>query len=96
MFLHLFSPFEGAPAGDLSCGFRVGNSRATGKRVVSESRLPVPGNNQLRAIEELGLTQERSRQIGAVEHCFEKVRPLNVSTRQTRVTQIRSSQIGIP
>ena len=59
----------------------VRNGRAAGKRVVAECRLPVPGNSQLGAIQELGSLQEGSGEVGAIEHCFEKVRPFQIGIR---------------
>ena len=58
----------------------VGNSRAAGKPVIAERRLPVVGKDQLGAIQELGSLQEGPGEVGAVEHCFEKVRPLQMGT----------------
>src|SRR5215469_9224550 len=74
----------------------VRNGSATGKLFVAERRLPVPGDDQLRAIEELGSIKEGSREVGAIEHCLEEVSPLKIGTGEGRLAQARSSEIGTP
>ena len=39
--------------------------------------------------------QEGSGKIGTVEHCFKKVRAIQMGTGQVRLAQVRSPQIGI-
>ena len=38
--------------------------------------------------------QEGPGEVGAIEHCFEKVRTLQIGTRQVGLAEIRSSEIG--
>jgi hypothetical protein len=47
--------------------------------------LPVPGDDQLGAIQELGSIQQGSVKIGAIEHRFEEVRAIQVGTGQVRL-----------
>jgi hypothetical protein len=54
--------------------FSVGNSRAAGKRVVAEGHLPILGRDELGAIQKLSAIQKRPGEVGAIEHCLEKVR----------------------
>ena len=82
--------------GDLSCVFGVENCRATGKRVISECRLPVPGHGELCAVQELSLIQKRCREIGAIKYRLEEVRPLKMGTRQVRLAQICPPEVGTP
>jgi len=74
----------------------VGNGGATGKRFVAEGRLPVPGDDQLRAIQELGSSKKGSGEVCAIKHCFEKVRPLKIGVAEVRLAQGGSSEIGTP
>jgi len=82
------------PIGSLIQGHSVRHRRPAGKLVIAECRLPVPGNSQLGAIQELGSLQEGPGEVGAIEHCFEEVRLLQIGTREVRLDQIRSSEIG--
>src|SRR5215813_4888240 len=52
----------------------VRNGGATSEVVVTESRLPVLGNDKLRTIQELRSIQESPGEVGAIEHRLEKVR----------------------
>ena len=70
------------------------NGGATGEGVIAESRLPVPGHGELCAVQELGLIQKSSGEIGAIKYCLEEVRSLQMGTRQVRLAQICSSEIG--
>src|SRR6266851_709466 len=70
------------------------NIRTAAKRGIAEGRLPVPGGDELGAIEELGAMEERAGKIGAVERRFEEIRPLHSGTRQVRIAALRSAQIG--
>jgi hypothetical protein len=58
--------------------------------------LPVPGDNELSAVEELGSVQEGPSKIGAIEHRLEEIRALQVRTRQVCPAQVRPPEIGIP
>ena len=58
----------------------VGNSRTAGKRFVTEGRLPVPSNDELRTIQKLSPIQMGPGEIGTVECCFEEVRTLQTRT----------------
>jgi hypothetical protein len=69
-----------ASVGNLFRRHSVRNRGAAGKRVIAEGRLPVPGDDELGAIEELGSSQEGFGKIGAIEHRFEEVRALEVGT----------------
>lgn len=51
----------------------VWNGGATGKCVVAKSRLPVPGDDQLGGIQELGPIQERSGEVRAIEHRLKQI-----------------------
>ena len=82
--------------GGLSRWFCLRNSRAARKRVIAERRLPVTGDDQLRAIQELNFIQEGSGEIGAIEHRLKKVCAFQAGTRQVRPAQVRSPEIGIP
>src|SRR6266851_9632512 len=72
----------------------IRNSGAAAKRGIAVGRLPVPGGDELGAIQELGAIEERSGKIGAVEHRLEEVRPLHSGTRQVRIAALRAPQIG--
>jgi hypothetical protein len=74
----------------------VRNGSATGQCFVAEGRLPVPGDDQLRAIQELGSSKKGSGEVRAVENCFEQIRPLKVGAGEIRLAQARSSEIGTP
>ena len=58
--------------------------------------MPVPGDGQLRAIQELGSIEKGSGEVRTVEQCFEKICPLKVGSRQVRLAQVGSSEIGTP
>jgi hypothetical protein len=72
------------------------NSGAAGKRVIAKGRLPVPSNNKLRTIQKLRSVEESIGEVSAIEHRFEKVRVLQVGTREVRPVQVRPSEIGAP
>jgi hypothetical protein len=56
--------------------------------------LPVPGGNELSAVQELGCIQESPGKISAIKDRFEEVRAVQMHTRQIRPAQIRPSEIG--
>jgi hypothetical protein len=58
----------------------VRNGGAAGKRFVAVGRLPVSGDDQLCAIQELGSIKQGSGEVGSVEHCFEKICSFQVGT----------------
>ena len=68
----------------------------TGKRVITDSGLPVPGNDELSAIKKLGSSQEGPRKIGTVEYRFKKVRTVQTGARQIRIAEVSPSQICAP
>jgi hypothetical protein len=72
------------------------NSRATGKLVIAERCLPVPGGNELSAVQELGSIQKSPGKISAIEYRFEEVSALKMRTRQIRPAQVRAPEIGTP
>jgi hypothetical protein len=76
------TPFSTPPRGlrRLLCPHPIGNSRATGKRVIPERRLPIVRHGELRTIQKLGVIQERSVEIGAIEYSFEEVRAFEMGT----------------
>jgi hypothetical protein len=85
-----------ALVGNLFRRHSVGNRGAAGKRVIAVGRLPVPGDDELGAIEELGSSQEGFGKVGAVKHRLEQVRALQMRTRQIRPAQVHPSEVGIP
>jgi hypothetical protein len=85
-----------SPRSDLIPKAPYPDSRAAGKRLIAESRLPVPGNDQLRTIQELRSVQEGLGEVGAIKHRLEKVRALQMSIRQVRSAQVRPSEIRAP
>jgi hypothetical protein len=56
--------------------------------------LPVPGDDKLSAVQELGSIQDSPRKIGAIEHLLEEVRALQVGTAQIHPAQVRAPEIG--
>src|SRR5215471_981409 len=68
----------------------------TGKRGITDSGLPVPGNDELSAIEKLGSSQEGPRKIGTIEYRFKKVRTVETGARQIRIAEVSPSQISAP
>ena len=48
--------------------------------------MPVPGGYELSAVQELGLIQKSSDEIGTIKYRLEQVRPLQMRTRQVRST----------
>ena len=40
--------------------------------------------------------QKSAGEVGAIQHCFEKLRPLQMGARQVRLAEIRSPEIGTP
>jgi hypothetical protein len=83
-----------ASVDNLFWGPLVWDSRATAKRLITEGRLPVPGDHKLGAIQKLGSGQEGPRKIGPIEHRLEKVCALQAGTREVRPVQVRPSKIG--
>ena len=67
-------------SGGLFCWFPVWNNRAAGKRVITKSRLPVPGDYELSAVQELGSIQKSSGKISAIKHRLEEVRAVQMRT----------------
>jgi len=59
----------------------IWNGGAAGERLIAKSRLPVSGDDELGTIQKLGAEQESPGKIGAVEHRFEEVCPLQAGTR---------------
>jgi hypothetical protein len=57
--------------GNLSQWHSVRNRGATGKRIITEGRLPVPRDGKLGTIEKLSSGQEGPGKIGAIEHHLE-------------------------
>ena len=82
--------------GNLIRGHSVRNGGATGKRVIAKGRLPVPGNYELSAVQELGSLQKSPGKIGAIEHRLEEVGGLQMRNRQVRSAQVRTPEIGTP
>jgi len=78
----------------------VRNGSATGKLFVPEGRLPVPGDDQLRAIQELGSIKKGSGEVrlaqgGSSEICTPKIRlrkivPAQIEPAQTGLRQVWS------
>ena len=58
----------------------VGNSLAAGKRLIAERRLPVPGKDQLRAIQELDFMQESTSQVGASSTALKRFAPSKLAS----------------
>jgi hypothetical protein len=56
--------------------------------------LPVPGDNELSAVQELGSIQKSPGKISVIEHRLEEVRAVQMSTRQVRPAQVRAPEIG--
>ena len=69
-----------ASVGNLFRRPSVGNSGAAGERVITESRLPVPGDDELGAIQKTGAVQKRSGKIDAIQRSLEEVRALDVGS----------------
>jgi hypothetical protein len=65
----------------------LGNSGTTAQRGIAEGRLPIPGGDELGTIQELGVVEERSGEMGTVEHRFEEVRPVNSRCRRRPLFQ---------
>src|SRR5438270_8537595 len=80
--------------GNLFRRHSVRNRGATDKRLITEGRLPVPGDHKLSAVEELGSIQKSPGEIGPIEHRLEEVRAVQMSTRQVRPAQVRAPEIG--
>ena len=66
---------------EMSWLLSIWNGGAAGERLIAKSGLPVSGDDDLGAIQELGAEQESPGKIGAVEHRFEEVCPLQAGTR---------------
>jgi hypothetical protein len=58
--------------------------------------LPVPGDYELSAVQELGCIQKSPGKIGAIKHRFEEVHAVQMRTREIRPAQVRPPEIGIP
>jgi len=56
--------------------------------------LPIPGDDQLGAIQELRAIKEGPGEIGAVEHRLEQVRPVQAGTREIRTGKIGPPKVG--
>jgi hypothetical protein len=67
-----------ASIGNLFQRHSVGNSGAAAEGLITESRLPVPGNDELGTIKKLGFRQKGPGKIGAIEYSFEEVRAFEV------------------
>src|SRR6516165_12625200 len=76
--------------------FLCGDRGAAAEFIIAKRRLPVPGDGQLRAIQELRAIEESPGEIGAVEHRLEQVRFLQVRAGELRVGKVGSPQIGTP
>src|SRR5439155_9618607 len=66
---------------EISWLLSIWNGGAAGERLIAKSRLPVSGDDELGTIQKLGAEQESPGKLGAVEHGFEEVRPLQAGTR---------------
>jgi hypothetical protein len=58
--------------------------------------LPVLGDYELSAVQELGAIQKSPGKIGAIEYRFEDVGAVQMRSRQIRPAQIRASEVGTP
>jgi hypothetical protein len=58
--------------------------------------LPIPGDNELSAVQELDSIQKGPGKISAIEYRFEDVGAVETRTRQIRPAQIRAPEIGTP
>jgi len=58
--------------------------------------LPVPGDYELTAVQELSFIQKSPGKISAIEYRFEEVSALQMRTRQIRRAQVRPPEIGTP
>ena len=58
--------------------------------------MPVPSDDELGTIQKLSSIHVSPGEIGAIECRFEKVRTLEMGTRQVRVAQVSSPEIGTP
>jgi hypothetical protein len=56
--------------------------------------LPVPGDNELSAVQELDSIQKGPGKISAIEYRFEDVGAVEMRTRQIRRAQVRPPEIG--
>ena len=80
--------------GNLFRRHSVRNGGAATERLIPKGRLPVPGNYELSAVQELGSIQKSPGKIGAIEHRFEEVRALQMGTQQIRPAQVGAPEIG--
>jgi hypothetical protein len=69
-----------ASVGSLFRRHSVRNSGATSERLITEGRLPVPGDDELSTIQKLSSIQESPGKIGAIEYSLEEVRTLEMGT----------------
>jgi hypothetical protein len=58
----------------------IGNGGAAVERLITEGRLPVPGNDELGTIKKLGFRQKGPGKTGAIKYSFEEVRALEMGT----------------
>jgi hypothetical protein len=72
----------------------IGDRGAAAERLITQSRLPIPGGDELGTIQKLGSSQEGFGKVGAVKHRLEQVRAFEVGSRQIRVAEFRSPEIG--
>jgi hypothetical protein len=56
--------------------------------------LPVPGDRELSAVQELGSIQKSPDKISAIEYRFEEVGAVQMCYRQIRPAQVRAPEIG--
>src|SRR5438094_6427897 len=80
--------------GNLFQGHSVRNRGTTGKRRITEGRLPVPSKDKLGTVQKSSSFQISPGEIGAIEYRFEEVRTLQTGTRQIRVAEFCSSEVG--
>ena len=81
-------------SGAIFWGFPIRNRGATGKRLVTKGRLPVPSDDELGAIQKLGSSQEGPGKISVIKYRFEEVRTLKTGTRQIRTAESSSPEVG--
>jgi hypothetical protein len=77
-------------------GHPIGDRGAAAERLITQSRLPIPGGDELGTIQKLGFRQKGPGKIGTIEYCFEEVRALEMGACQIRVAEICSPEIGAP
>jgi CheY-like chemotaxis protein len=77
-------------------GVSTWDRSATAERLITEGRLPAPGDHERGTIKKLGSSQKGPGKIGPIEHRFESVRAVQMRTRQIRPAQVRAPEIGPP